>query len=225
METGSKINNHEEVYLISLVNSLSSPDNKERWNAARLLGAAGDSWTDYADKKTIDSLMHDLRNESELVRVIARRLLIVLKDKAIPVLVDGLKNSNHLVKEESVKALAKMQNPATADALIAALEDEIFDVRWLAGEGLIALRLHALGPLFYALINKPDSIWLREGIHRALHGIYRESPASLIKPVLTALENSESQLKAPLAAEAALKVLKESGGVSQQPGPERSSSS
>jgi HEAT repeat protein len=194
---------------MSLVKSLSSPDKKERWNAARLLGAAGESWTEYADKEAIDSLMNDLRDENELVRVIARRLLIALKDKAITALVSGLKNHNHLLKEESVKALAQMQNPATAKALIEALEDEIFDVRWLAGEGLIALRLQALEPLFRALVYKHDSIWLREGIHRVLHGIYRESPAPIIKPVLSALESPESHLATPVAAEAALRALKE----------------
>jgi HEAT repeat protein len=216
-EAESNLNNSEQGYIKSLVESLSSTDHKERWNAARLLGAADDSWTNYADKETIESLMNDLCDENELVRIIARRLLIVLKDKAVDALVNGLKNPNHLVKEESAKALAQLQNPATADALIGALEDEIFDVRWLAGEGLIALRLHALEPLLRALVYKHDSIWLREGIHRVLHGIYQENPTPVIKPVLSALESAESHLTVPVAADAALKVLKESKSVSQPP--------
>jgi hypothetical protein len=91
-------------------------------------------------------------------------------------------------------------------ALVKALEDKMFDVRWLAAEGLISIGREALVPLLRELIEHPDSFWLREGVHHVLHDIYQGDHKTL-RPVLVALESFEPSVEAPLAAEVALKAL------------------
>ena len=103
---------------------------------------------------------------------------------------------------------SKIGDPAAVKVLIKALEDEIFDVRWLAAEGIIAIGLPALEPLLQETSKRRDSLWLREGVHRILHGIFSEDIAAIVKPVLKALEEIEASLKVPLAAENALKHFK-----------------
>jgi HEAT repeat protein len=84
---------------------------------------------------------------------------------------------------------------------------QVFDVRWLASEGLITIGPPALLPLLRELVKRPDSLWLREGTHHVLRGIDAEDIKRVLKPVLNALEDTEGYLKVPFAAEAALKQL------------------
>ena len=198
----------------ALVKNLSSSVDKERENAAESLVRLGNTWVSFADAATIKSLINDLTNEREVRRDRVRRLLSALNKKALPALVKGLKSDNHRLKEESARVLGTIKNREAAEALIGALEDDIFDVRWLAGEGLISIGDIALEPVFSALTKRSDSTLIREGLHRVLHGMYRESDQVLIKPVLLALEDSESRLEVPLAAETALNSLRASRKIS-----------
>ena len=50
----------------------------------------------------------------------------------------------------------------------------------------------SLKPLFQALIERPDSPWLREGAHHVLHDLAKMGFAEGALPVLAALEGIES---------------------------------
>ena len=111
---------------------------------------------------------------------------------------------------EAAKALSQIANPASIQALLEALSDKEFDVRWLAAEGLIRIGRKVVGPLLETLVEHSDSLWLREGIHHVLHDMNRGNLDKTLRPVLTALEGTEPSLEAPLAARGALNVLKKS---------------
>ena len=80
------------------------------------------------------------------------------------------------------------------------LEDEEPGVRWLAAEGLIKMHRASLKPLFQALIERPDSLWLREGDHHVLHDLAKMGFAEGALPVLAALEGIEPTATVPGAA-------------------------
>lgn len=214
MKERAHISGHDKALPATLVKALSSSVDKERENAAESLVRMGNSWINFADAATIKSLIDDLTNERELRRDRVRRLLSALNTKALPALIKGLKSHNHTLKEESARVLGTIKYREAAEALISALEDDIFDVRWLAGEGLISIGDAALEPVFSALTKRSDSTSIREGLHRVLHGMYRESDQALIKPILLALEDSGSRLEVPLAAETALNSLRTSKKIS-----------
>jgi HEAT repeat protein len=161
-----------------------------------------------ADPASINSLIANLASEDGMLRVNARRSLVTIGGPSVPFLIQALANRNKWMRWEAAKALGQIGDPAATQALVIALEDRIFDVRWLAAEGLIAIGREALVPLLHALINHPDSLWLREGVHHVLHDLAKGKLDEVLQPVLAALEDIEPSVEVSFAAERALDALK-----------------
>jgi HEAT repeat protein len=157
--------------------------------------------------ETCRSLVADLDNRDGQVRVRARKSLVAIGNRAVKPLVKALASKKDWVRWEAAKALGQIGDPAAVQALIKALEDKMFDVRWLAAEGLIAIGREALTPLLQALMDHPESLWLREGVHHMLHDVDKGDLTEILQPVIVALEGFEPSVEAPLAAETALEVL------------------
>ena len=156
---------------------------------------------------TIEFAISELASNSSFARVDAREYLVSMKGKAVPHLNEALRSKNQWVRWEAAKALSKIGDPEASQALINALDDKMFDVRWIAAEGLIAIGRKALIPLLAALTKKGDSLWLREGAHHVIHDLMREDLKAVFGPVLDAIEKPQSKLEVPLAAEKALEEL------------------
>ncbi len=157
--------------------------------------------------ETIKSLVADLGSQEGQVRVRARRFLVAIGGQGVKPLVKALASKSEWVRWEAAKTLGQIGDPATVQALVKALEDKMFDVRWLAAEGLISIGREALVPLLRALIEHPDSLWLREGVHHVLHDVDKEDINEILQPVLAALEGFEPSVEAPLAIKTALSTL------------------
>jgi HEAT repeat protein len=157
--------------------------------------------------ETIKSLIADLGSQDGLVRIRARKSLVAIGNQAIKLLVKALASKREWVRWETAKTLGQIGDPVAVQALVKALEDKMFDVRWLAAEGLIAIGRKALAPLLQALMEHPDSPWLREGAHHVLHDVDRRGLTEILLPVIVALEGSEPSVEAPIAAASALKAL------------------
>ena len=63
-------------------------------------------------------------------------------------------------------------------------------------------------PILTTLIEQADSTWVREGVHHVLHDMNQGNLREILQPVLAALEGNNPALEVPLAAQAALAVLK-----------------
>jgi HEAT repeat protein len=163
------------------------------------------------DKKVspaiIKKLVNDLCSEDGLIRVRARKRLVALGNQAVRPLKKLLASKREWVRWEAAKALGQIGDPAAARALIKALEDNMFDVRWLAAEGLISMGNRALVPLLEAIKERPDSFWLREGVHHVLHDINNGHLTEILRPVIMALEGFEPSVEAPPAIKRALEAL------------------
>ncbi len=156
---------------------------------------------------TINSLIADLGSKDGLVRVRARRSLVAIGGQVVGPLAKALASKKQWVRWEAAKALGQIGDVAATQALIIALEDEMFDVRWLAAEGLIAIGREALVPLLHALIERSDSEWLREGAHHVFHDLSSGELGEVLRLILAALEDLDASIKVPFAAEAALNKL------------------
>jgi len=157
--------------------------------------------------ETIKSLVADLGSKDGQVRVRARKSLVAIGGQAVKLLIKALASKREWVRWEAAKTLGQIGDPAAVQVLVKALEDKMFDVRWLAAEGLISIRREALVPLLRALTERPDSLWLREGVHHVLHDVDNGDLTEILQPVIVALEDFEPSLEAPLAAKIALKTL------------------
>jgi HEAT repeat protein len=192
-----------------LVEAMSSPNERVRWEAGKILDEMEVPWSHHADSTTISLLICDLASKDGLVRVRARRALVTIGSKAVAPLEVALTSKDDSTRWEAAKALGQIGDVEATAALIRSLEDEMFDVRWLAAEGLIAIGRPTLIPLLRKLTEKPDSLWLREGAHHILHGINMENMEQILLPVRNALEDIEASLVVPFAAKTALKSLTE----------------
>jgi HEAT repeat protein len=192
-----------------LVEALSSPNEQVRWEAGKLLDEINVTWSKHADAGTINTLVADLGSKDGLVRVRARRALVTIGARAVAPLAEALTNKDEWKRWEAAKALGQIGDSEATGALIRALEDEMFDVRWLAAEGLVAIGNKAVVPLLKALIYNPKALWLREGAHHVLHGINLGNLEETLLPVRNALEDVEAPLEVPFAAKVALTTLAE----------------
>jgi len=142
----------------------------------------------------------DLASHNDAVRVKARHSLVTMGKAAVPLLTKALKSENSLKKWEAAKALGEIGDPSTASTLVDALEDEDFDVRWLAAEGLTKMNINALKPLLQALEKRGDSFFLQEGAHHVFHDLAKGALRKFLAPVLAALEGLEPGEEVPWAA-------------------------
>jgi len=165
------------------------------------------SYDETVSTNTIDPLISKLGNEDGIVRIRARKSLVNIGHAAVRPLVKTLTSKREWHRWEAAKTLAQIGDPSATQALIEALRDKMFDVRWLAAEGLISIGREALLPLLRALMEHPDSLWLREGVHHVLHDVDKEDFNEILQPVLAALEGFEPSVEVPYAAEKALKAL------------------
>jgi hypothetical protein len=159
--------------------------------------------------QTIEGLIMALSSDNGSARREARQSLLAIGSPAVRSLIEALKQKNDNVRREAVKALREIGDPEVPQALIKTLEDEEFDIRWLAAEGVIGLGVSGLKPLLQALIDHGDSPLLLEGAHHVMHYMAKGGLRKYLGPVLASLEGVEPAVKAPVAAFHALEMLKE----------------
>ncbi len=160
----------------------------------------------------IDSLIADLGSRDGLVRQQARIALIRIGEPAVPSLIKALGNRKEPIHWEAAKALSQIGDLKSVQALVKTLEDNEFGVRWLAAEGLIAVGYCSLAPLLQALMDRPESVRLREGAHHVLHDLVSRHlldrvSREEVKPVLAALNDIEPTVEVPLVTHKALNAL------------------
>lgn len=165
-----------------------------------------------ADPATISRLIAALADDDRVSRQRARESLVEIGVVAVTPLTEALAKSNERVRWEAANALSEIGDPAAAPALVGALEDNSFGVRWLAAEGLIALGYEGLRPLLQALVDRPESAWLRQGAHHVLRILAEEGLHDHVTSVLKALEDIEPAIEVIQPAKAALDELKQTPG-------------
>ncbi len=159
------------------------------------------------DRAVMEDLVALLNHHNSVTRGDARRLLVRVGPPAVPVLIEAMKNRQERVRWEAAKALGDLEDPRAAEPLVQALKDPKFGVRWLAADGLIGLGREGLAPLLRALIDEPESAWMREGAHHVLHSLSGGGLRRLLEPVVEALEGIEPTIEAPVAANDVLEQL------------------
>lgn len=112
--------------------------------------------------------------------------------------------SSTLDREGAIHQLKEFPTPAVIDRLIRALEDDDSGVRWAAATTLIEFGAAAAAPLLRTLVEKNDSVWLREGAYRVFHDTHDATVQALTVDVVKALKGPAAGL---MTTEAAVKAL------------------
>jgi HEAT repeat protein len=143
----------------------------------------------------------DLGSGNGVVRQRAREALAEIGSPAVSHLAELINSSSQMLRWEAVKALGQIADPGTAPLFISALYDEDEEVRWLAAEGLIAIDVHAVKPLLKELMGNAKSALLRKGAHHYFSEVSGLHDTSKYMDLLTALEDENAELNAPIAAD------------------------
>jgi HEAT repeat protein len=157
------------------------------------------------------ALINQLEDKNRQTRQRARLELINAGENVLPFLTGALSKANSSLRWQIAKTLSLMKIPEVIPVLIDLLrENEYFDVRWLAAEGLIKMGRQSLAPLLRSLTKYTDSVWLRDGAHHVLRSLHHKGIESeLIEKTLHALEHLDPAIEVPWIAEEALKLLEE----------------
>jgi sporulation protein YlmC with PRC-barrel domain len=157
--------------------------------------------------RRIPALIVNLGVQSATVRERAHSTLVTMGKPAVGPLLEALTNSTEYGRGQAAKALGEIGDLTAAPALVKALEDGKFEVRWLAARALVALGRDGLPALLQALIERPNSTWLREGAHHVLHDEGYETWRTQLAPVMKALEGYAPTDTLPGAAEKVLRAF------------------
>lgn len=190
-----------------LIDAMGSSNMRARREAIKILDDINADWSNLADEGIIVALVSDLGSKDGLVRTKARWALVKTGTKAVAALGASLVDKDKHKRWEVVKALGQIGDARASDALITALDDDNFDVRWLAAEGLISIGVPAVMPMLRRLLDRTQSQTFREGVHHVLHGIDIEGLEKILIPVRRALEDAESENLISPTVNTALKEL------------------
>jgi len=116
----------------------------------------------------VSALLAELGAREVTRRHHARRALVRLGETALPDLLEVVAGGEFMVRWEAVKTLGEMALPGSVPGLIGALEDDEQDVRWLAAVALARVGRPALVPLLETLAERPEDVYLRQGVHHFL---------------------------------------------------------
>jgi len=170
---------------------------------------------------TIEGMIAQLGSGDGVTRERARRTLVEMGPRPVELLLQALRNRKSRVRFEAVMCLRDIADRRTIDGLVEALGDRVFEVRWVAAEGLIGLGRSSVPAALHALMEHSDSIWLCEGCHHVLshfagldlRSTYHVEHHSawvdfdlrdVLTPVVQSLDCSGSSSGAPVAAARAL---------------------
>jgi len=161
-----------------------------------------------ASRENVNDLIATLGSIDVVQRTQARHALVGIGGPAVAPLTGALTDHRQQVRWEAAKALTDIADPSAADGLASALGDDDADVRWAAGEGLIAIDRAAIKPLLAKLTKSdlPDDIY--QAAHQVVHHLAsHDDLRTCLRPVLEALEHSEPEVAVPVAAAQALQKL------------------
>lgn len=164
-----------------------------------------------AEDERVAALIGQLEAKQMRAREDARAELVALGTSVVESLTKLLESSNTHLRWEAVKALEEIGSPEATPALLAALDDDVAEIRFLAGAALIAAGPSVLEPLLRRLVSHAHTGWLRGGAHHILYHYANTHLREIVQPVLEAMKSSETGVTVPLAASEALDKLRARG--------------
>lgn len=129
----------------------------------------------------------DTSNVNQKLR--SRKTLVRMGKSILPELHKLSASENVLIRMEAVKILQVIADRRSMYEFIKLLEDQEFDIRWMAAEGLIKIGRRSITPLTEAVRDGENSIVLNEGAHHVLTALLNETEKQKEESFLLSLEN------------------------------------
>ncbi len=145
----------------------------------------------------------DLRQKIE-----DRNALVQMGKAVIPLMHGLLTSENDLLREEVARIVELIADRRSIPFFIQLLDDNVFEIRWIAAEGLIKTGRRSITPLLKSVRDGKSSFFFNKGIHHVLINLLDEEEKNEIKPLLMSLEDSHGLGEtAPVEAARAIELL------------------
>jgi hypothetical protein len=138
----------------------------------------------------------------------ARITLVKMGTAIIPQMHKLLGSPNSLLRMEAVKIVELIASRKSIPSLISLLDDKEFDIRWIAGEGLIKIGRRSILPLLKSIRDGESSHFYNESAHHVLLGLLKNTEKKNLGPLLLSLEDyHELGETVPVEASKALRTV------------------
>jgi HEAT repeat protein len=138
----------------------------------------------------------------------ARETLVEMHKTIIPQMHKLLDSEDDLLRMEAAKIVELIADRRSIPFLLKLLDDTVFEIRWIAAEGLIKIGRQSICPLLKSVRDGRSSFFFNRGTHHILLGLVNEEEKKKIMPLLQILDNNlESGESAPAMAAIALKTV------------------
>jgi HEAT repeats len=149
-----------------------------------------------------------LDNSSSSKKLAARKTLVKIGRSIIPQINKLLAAENNLLRMEAAKIVELIADRKSIPFLINLLDDKVFEIRWIAAEGLIKIGRRSILPLLKAVRDGKSSILFNNGVHHVLIELLNENEKGKRTSLLQSLENTnELGETAPVEASEAIKTI------------------
>ena len=132
-------------------------------------------------------------------------------------LIQKLGDPSEQVCWEAAKALGTIGDPAAANALVATMEHDSPDVRWVAADALIELGSEGLRQTLTALLTNSTSLRLRNSAQHVVAHFAHQLQTQFLKPLAARFSGFEPAATIPPAAYDALEELNRNAKLPQYP--------
>jgi len=149
-----------------------------------------------------------LDNSSSSKKLAARKTIVKMGRSIIPQIHILLVAENNLLRMEGAKIAELIADRRSIPFLINLLDDKVFEIRWIAAEGLIKAGRRSILPLLMSVRDGKSSILFNNGVHHVLISLLNENEKGKLSSLLLSLENTnELGETAPVEASEAIKTI------------------
>jgi HEAT repeat protein len=153
-------------------------------------------------------LNESLDTEDYSKKLAARESLVEMGKTIIPLIHKILSSENDSLRMEAAKIIELIADRRSIPLLINLLDDQVFDIRWIAAESLIKIGRRSICPLLKSVRDGRSSLFFNRGAHHILLGLLDETEKNKLMPLLQILDNyHELGETAPIQASIALKTV------------------
>jgi hypothetical protein len=157
----------------------------------------------------LEELINESLDSKDFSRKLsARETLVKMGKKILPQMHKLLNSENDSLCLEAAKIVELIADRRSIPFLIGLLDDTIFDMRWIAAEGLIKIGRPSICPLLKSVRDGKSSLIFNRGTHHILLSLVDEKEKNKLMPLLQSLDNyHELGETAPVQASIALKTV------------------
>jgi HEAT repeat protein len=139
----------------------------------------------------------------------ARITLVKMGKRVIPSMHKLLSSKNNVLRTEAAKVIELIADKRSIPYLITLMDDPVFDIRWIAAEGLIRIGRKSIRPLLRSICGVKSTLFLDKSAHHVLGKLLHEEEKLELNTLMQSLDNfHETGETAPAEAFKALKMLR-----------------